>query len=435
MDALRTRPDEFFRASETDAYSELVAVIESKYYPWDKIRFIANQRGVDAKLLWAMVKFGRNSRAKRLPLQGPTGQSMTYNVPDIVLEELMHIDQQLAGRLAAEDEQPFSATHRERFIINALREEAIASSMLEGAATTRRDAKKMLDQKRLPRTRGEQMVFNNYKAIAFIRDNRDVPLSQEFLLEIQKIITEGTLDDPREAGRLRTTGESVQVVDHDDQVLHDPPRATELRQRLKRLCDFANADDGPFLHPVLRASALHFQIGFDHPFCDGNGRTARAVFYWSMLRAGYWLFEYLPISRFIYAGPARYGRAFLYTEVEDFDLTHFFVYKARLLRQARQDLRAYIARKQSEASLARRVLEHDGRLNHRQRSLILRISRNPDQMITIAGHRGRQKVAYGTARSDLLELAEWGYLVKHQHGNRFEFTAGPNLKDAKPPTP
>lgn len=209
-------------------------------------------------------------------------------------------------------------------------------------------------------------------------------------------------------------------------MLHDPPSAEELPARLNRLCAFANQPKGPFFHPVLRACALHFQIAYDHPFRDGNGRTARAVFYWSMLRAGYWLFEYLPISRFIYRSSTQYGRAFLYTETDDFDLTYFFVYKAHVLRLVRQDLQQYLEHKRAEMVQTRNVFEEDGRLNHRQRSLILRFIRDPEQRVTIALHQGRHAVAYGTARSDLL---------KHELGNRFDFTAGPNLKDAQPPAP
>lgn len=40
-------------------------------------------------------------------------------------------------------------------------------------------------------------------------------------------------------------------------------------------------------------------IAYMHPFVDGNGRTARALFYWYMLKSGYWLTEYLSISRVI----------------------------------------------------------------------------------------------------------------------------------------
>jgi hypothetical protein len=75
------------------------------------------------------------------------------------------------------------------------------------------------------------------------------------------------------------------------------------------------------VHPVLRAILLHFMIGYDHPFADGNGRTARALFYWSMARSGYWLMEYTSISHILRKAPARYMRAYLHTETDKNDTT------------------------------------------------------------------------------------------------------------------
>ena len=60
---------------------------------------------------------------------------------------------------------------------------------------------------------------------------------------------------------------------------------------------------GGFIHPMIRSIILHFWLAYDHPFVDGNGRTARALFYWSMLRHGYWLFEFISISQIILKGP------------------------------------------------------------------------------------------------------------------------------------
>ncbi|NJN40580.1 MAG: TonB-dependent receptor, partial [Gammaproteobacteria bacterium] len=61
-------------------------------------------------------------------LAGSGGMPIRYNVPDRVQRELMMVDQQLAGQLTADDESPLSDRDRERYIVNALREEAIASA-------------------------------------------------------------------------------------------------------------------------------------------------------------------------------------------------------------------------------------------------------------------------------------------------------------------
>lgn len=427
---LKKHAGAFSDAMSDHRYREAAQEADAKYRHWAKIRYIARAGGLNPELLWLMVKLARSGRYRSLRLSGGRGSPVQFTVPAFVQEELMHIDQQLAGQLGSDDDHPPSETAKERYIVRALREEAIASSMLEGAATTRREAKEMLREGRRPRSHGEQMVYNNYQAISFIRENRATPLSTEFLLEVQRIITDGTLDRPEDAGRIRGRTDKVQVVDQFGEVLHDPPDADELPRRIQELCAFANGEsDEAFIHPVVRACVLQYQLGFDHPFCDGNGRTARAIFYWSMLRAGYWLFEYLPISSLIYESPGQYGLAYLYTESDEFDVTYFLMYKARVLRRARRQLREFMEKKQRDMIEARRVFEDDRRLNHRQRSLITRLLRNPQQVVTIKSHQGRHTVAYGTARSDLLDLADWGYLVKGQRANRFEFEAGPRLSE------
>ncbi len=344
----------------------------------------------------------------------------------------MLIDQQLDGGLTTDDEAPPTATQREKFIIKALQEEAIASSMLEGAATTRHEAKQMLKTGRRPRNRGEQMVLNNYQAIQFIRERRNVDLSPEFLLELQRILTDKTLDKPDEVGRFRTDDDNISVVNsRDNEVIHVPPPATSLSDRLKALCQFANQPPHAkeFIHPVIAACVLHFQLGFDHPFCDGNGRTARALFYWMMLRRGYWLFEYLPISRLIYRAPVKYARAFLYSETDDFDVTYFLMYKARIIEKARRELKEYLSHKHDQVVRARRLFTSDRRLNHRQQELILRVARSQDRIFTIAEHQNNHEIAYGTARKDLMQLTAWKYLKQTEVGNRFEFSARPKISD------
>jgi Fic family protein len=88
------------------------------------------------------------------------------------------------------------------------------------------------------------------------------------------------------------------------------------------------------VHPVVRAILIHFMLGYDHPFYDGNGRTARALFYWSLARSGYWLMEYVSISRLLRQAPAQYARAYRHTETDDNDTTYFIVHQLEVIQQA-----------------------------------------------------------------------------------------------------
>ena len=241
-------------------------------------------------------------------------------------------------------------------------------------------------------------------------------------MELHRVVTDGTLDDESEAGRLQQPGEDRVFVDWDGELLHRPPPAEELPGRLAQLCAFANGDVGDgFLHPVVRAILLHFWIGYDHPFADGNGRTARALFYWSMLRSGYWLAQYISISSILRKSLREYVLSYLYTETDSNDVTYFVIHQLEVLELAIEELRTYLGRRVLEISAVERLLRGVPDLNHRQLAVIGEALRDPDAYFTIAGHERVHRVAYQSARTDLLGLQSLGVLSRVQSGKKFEF--------------
>ncbi|MBV9489225.1 MAG: Fic family protein [Verrucomicrobia bacterium] len=221
--------------------------------------------------------------------------------------------------------EPITNSHtRNQYLMSSLINEAITSSQLEGAVTTREVTKEMLRTGRKPLNRSEAMILNNYLTMRRIIELKAQPLSCELVFEIHRLVTEGTLDDPSAAGRFRRVDEAVRVEGVDGEVFHVPPKADELPVRIERMCAFGNAQTPDyFVHPVIRAILLHLWLAYDHPFIDGNGRTARALFYWSMLNNEYWLFEYISISDILLRSPRAYYLAFLYTETDSNDATYF----------------------------------------------------------------------------------------------------------------
>lgn len=269
------------------------------------------------------------------------------------------------------------------------------------------------------------MILNNYSAMQRVIELRDERLMPELVCEIHRIVTDGTLDDPADAGRLQRPGElrvRIYGTQTEEQVLHVPPPAETLPERLETLCGFANdvdRSDGtvPYMPPLLRALTLHFMMGYDHYFADGNGRTSRAVFYWSMLRQGFFLTEFLSISRLLRKAPARYARGFLLTEQDEGDLTHFFLAQARVVVQAIDELDAYLARKTGQLREATRLLRNLG-LNHRQVALVETFLRDPSGSVTVEAHRTTHGVVPQTARTDLQDLEHRGLLTSAKQGRK-----------------
>lgn len=390
------------------------------YLHWDKLRHLKPPDKMDHELWWLRIKVKRIPQYRKLQLTNKHGAPFVYTIPDEVMERLHHIDSRASGRIAL-SENVATQENRDRFIFNSLVEEAITSSQLEGASTTRQIAADMIRTSRRPKNKSEQMILNNYLGMKHVREICKQPLSEKTLMKLHKVLTEDTLEDSSATGRLQQPEEErVHVVDNASQrILHEPPPAEMLPDRIAQMIEFANekiATSG-FMHPLIRAIILHFWMGYDHPFLDGNGRAARALFYWSVLRDKYWMFEFISISRILKMAPAQYSRSYLYTETDDNDLTYFIIHQLDVIEKALNDLDEYLRRKTEQVQRIEKIL-HRTDLNNREIALLSHAIRHPGHEYIVKSHQTSHRIAYGTARSDLLELAELGLLYPKRIGQK-----------------
>jgi Fic family protein len=379
-----------------------------KYRHWDTFRHAPPLDRYTAEQQWLVVKMSRISLYQSIPLRDGTGAPFRYALPNVALAMLHRIDRNAGGSSPASEQITNPAT-RDTYLFKSTVEEAISSSQLEGASTTRLVAKAMIQEGRKPRNRSERMILNNYEAMRYARQLKETPLTPALISELQRIVTADTLDDPSAAGRYRRDDEHIVIEDESGRRLHTPPAAHELPARVQALCDFANGDgETEFVPPAVRAILLHFWLAYDHPFVDGNGRTARALFYWSMARSGYWLCEYVAISRILKKARGQYARSYLYTESDDNDVTYFLLYQMRVLLRAIEDLHVYLAKNAAAFQTTEELIRHAAtlkmELNYRQIALLQHAIKTPTARYTVESHRVSHGVSYETARSDLMKL-------------------------------
>jgi Fic family protein len=400
----------------------------SNYLHWDQLRRYPPPAGLTSKEWWLGVKLQRSGALRGIPLNDSNQSSFKFCVPDLVIEKLHDIDCG-SGAMINVPAPITNPQTRDQYIIRSLMEEAITSSQLEGAATTREVAKEMIRTGRPPRDKDERMIANNFATMQRIIDLKKQPLSPGMVFEIHRLVTDQTLNTPDGAARFRRAEEPITVENQDGEVFHQPPPASELPERLRLMCDFANgmAPDY-FIHPVIRAIILHFWLAYDHPFIDGNGRTARALFYWAMLRNRYWLFEFISISTILRKSPVRYGLSFLYTETDDNDLTYFIVAQTKVIADAIQKLHEYIDEKTSELHELESHLRGLNLFNHRQVDLIRHALKHPFQHYLIESHKNSHHTSYETARTDLLDLSSRGVFGLIKRGRQMIFTVPKDLE-------
>jgi len=382
----------------------LVDRINATYDYWDKVKYKPLPEGYTPQMLWTYVKASR--------MRGLMPVWEKYGIKLCITSQMQRMCHDFDMKFGSfwEDDNDAQSPEKKYYLSSSLMEEAIYSSKMEGASTTRVVAKEMLRKKKSPQTKAQQMIVNNYNTIQYIVDHKDDPLTEERLLYIHRLMTENTLDNPDDAGHFRTN-EKVVVADMvEGDIVYTPPSYKDIPEFVNTLCDFFNNDSpSTFIHPIIKGIIVHFMLAYLHPFVDGNGRTARALFYWYMLKENYKLTEYMSISRVIAKSKPSYEKAFQYTENDGNDIGYFVAYNLRALELSFQQLRDYIQRKQREKKAASTFMMA-GNVNQRQAIVLQRLTDEPDTILTVKDVQELFSVSSMTARKDLSDLVQQGYL-------------------------
>lgn len=388
--------------------------INNNQFPyWDKWKYIAKDWSYDPKKLWAAVQSNRIGNKLHLV----ENYSFRLNSPSVMQEYLHDFDMNLGGSMQGDGIIPNQ--EKDRYLLSSLMEEAIASSQLEGAVTTRKLAKEMLETNRKPRNESEQMILNNYEAMKWIVANKDKSFTIDNILELHGVITKNTLASTADEGSFRTDN-NVNVVDvQTGEIVHRPPSHEQLSKLMNAFCHFANDKHVVrfFIHPIVKGITLHFLLGFIHPFSDGNGRTARTLFYWYLIKKGYWLIEYMSVSRIILKAKARYARAYLHTELDNNDLTYFILYNLQCIKTALEDLKKYIKRKTQEKKRSITLLRNTN-FNERQIRLLQETLQDQTSNYSVGQLEKWFKISNQTARNDLNALVNVGLMEFRKAGKQ-----------------
>lgn len=386
---------------------DLIRNINNDYLYWDKIKYKKTSNNIDPQILWTIVKLNRVLTAKTVKIGDNT---FKYNTTDYIHKGLHEFDLNYGGSLSSET--IISEDDKKRYLVSSIMEEAIASSQIEGAVTTRKHAKEMLRKNKKPINKSEQMIMNNYLTIKHIVEIKNESITLEKLFEIHKLISFQTLDDVNDEGRYRDNNE-VNIVDVvDGEIVHFPPSFDKIPELMDELFHFFNENDKDnFIHPIIKGCIIHFMIGYIHPFVDGNGRTARALFYWYLLKSGYWLTEYLSISRLIVKSKTQYALAYLYSETDDNDLTYFIHFKIKIMLSAYEELKKYLQRKMKEKKQLTNFQKIEN-INERQALILKWIFDEPELTLTVKEIQVRFNISNQTARTDLELLTEMEFIVE-----------------------
>lgn len=428
LDALLAR----FSGGDSRSFAEFLAApySDDRYFSYEDLkRRPLPPFARDADEWWLKIQIARQGKFRELPLRDTVGAPFRYFVDDADSAVLHELDFRGGGIIECAETLP-NSRESARYLVSSLMEESIASSLLEGAPTTREKAKEMLRRNRAPRDEGERMVLNNYNTMLKLKTWKDEPLTPELICRIHAEISAGTMK-PDAEGRFRTADEKISVGDDFGNEFYVPPAAELLPERIAALCAFAGDEgEGRFLHPVVKAIVLHFWLAYEHPFCDGNGRTARALFYWFLMKKGYWVCEYISISTAIRKAGLRYYRAFLDVENNGNDLNYFIKFHLEILRRAVAEFLDYVEKRRRERTTLSEEFRRLDALNSRQKTLLESWLRHPhrNRETDARAYQTEHGVSRESARQDLGDLVKRGLAVRRRDGRAFVFVPAPDFE-------
>ena len=383
----------------------LIAQFMERYLPRQEI-IHRLPVSVSIQQFWPELEKERRKHSRELPLLTQDGKPFWFALTGSIEKQCDAIAE-LARRDIA-----FTGPEFDALFQDAVVDEAVYSSVIEGAFTSREQAVDFIRQNKQPRNKSEQMVKNNYDALTYVLEHLEDEISEETIRQIAQIVT-------RSAAEVQVTGyrDGAVYVTGREGVVYTPPQADAVPEMMRSLVEFVQKSE---LHPLLKACIAHFYFVYVHPFGDGNGRTARALSYMMLLQAGYDFFRYFSISGIVAEERGKYYRSMRNVEDSDGDMTYFIdVYSgmlARTVEQMEHHLKYHVL-----AGQKLKELEQNGTLNERQLKGAKWLLESSDSSVTVETWRKKYRVVTETARRDLLALCDAGLLVRELDGRKAVF--------------
>ena len=401
--------------------SEIMALISKtenpNYLNYDEIKYKTNlffpRYGKEA--FWTLIKVHRDTNAKNTPIKSKDNNYFRYYETETFQEILKSFETNI--NLTTKEE-------KECYFELSLMEEAIFSSQIEGANTSRKLAKKMLLDKQKPTDSSQQMIVNNYNAMQEIQGKyKNEDLSLEIIKELHITLTHNDKNiDEDKKGFFRTDADQIVVGgDRDNQYNYEAPTLEFVVTEINNLINFAN-DKKDNLNPIIKAIMLHFWFAYLHPFVDGNGRLSRSLFYWFLSKNNLEMFSFYPISRAIKRSKNQYFDAYIYTEQDDNDLNYFIDYNLNKILQAKEMFEDYFQRKEKEKKSAlKKSTTKNKDLNPRQKKLLQNLNKNIS-FITLKDYTNDFGISKPTGIADLKELAGLNILTSEKVGREVRYS-------------
>jgi len=171
-----------------------------------------------------------------------------------------------------------------------------------------------------------------------------------------------------------------------------------------------------FIHPLTQSILLHYFIAYIHPFFDGNGRTARTIFYLNGIKHNLNFLELLSISASLKHHGKRYERSFENAANHEGDLTYFIDFSLESLKAALKAVSSKVVFLQNIWTLKDKL-----KLSDHQIVLLQKLALHKHRLVTINEYAKNINKSHEMARQLLKQLAGNNLLIESKKGRNLTY--------------
>lgn len=210
---------------------------------------------------------------------------------------------------------------------DALLRSAHSSTAIEGNPLSFEEVTALSEGRELMVTRKDkQEVLNYIEALEKIPElAKTSKFEKKNLLEIHKIVTKDTLENPDDVGVFRNrhvvVGNKIT-----GEVVFNPPITEQVPKLIDNLIKWFNSEKVNEIDPVIEAGIVHYEIVRIHPFIDGNGRTARIMATLTLYKRGFDVKRFFALDDYYDNDRLSYYEVLKKVDQNTLDLTEWLEY-------------------------------------------------------------------------------------------------------------
>lgn len=390
---------------------------------WNEFCAMKMPYGLTCEQTWEILNAIRRQTAIELPFRDADNQRGWFSLTRSITDGFEDIEKRCSA--GSQLDTVSESRNMVFFAIESYVSDALACLREDGIESEYENVRAILLGERAPEEPEELLVFNGHQLTKSIDRYVDKPCSVEVLSELYSSMVEG-IDVKIKAAPVHSDGFAWRIKRLD---------SISTLELVSSLVNATRSED--IEHPLILALGMQFVMRSNVPFPAWNSMATTLIMKLIFKKANLPVLAFLPINKIMSDWKQGWLRNNVgipdITECEvkigdEIDYTLYVDTALRLVRRELDDVEERFKRILKENESFVEAMRDDLDINYRQRDVLRIALDDPKTVFKISDQQKRYLVAYGTARSDLLKLAELGLLVCIRKGHAFEFHVAPGLR-------